>query len=414
MKREKRDRREGTVVVVGFNARPIALSAKRAGYTVLAVDYWGDVDLARSADDVETVLRQASGKRPREVLSRPLSELLVERAERIIARHRSVDFILLGSGLDDRPDLWERLGKIAPVLGNCTEVLRRVRNRFQLYEEASKAGISSPTTVEASSSEECLHASVRVGYPIVLKPPGGGGGMGIRLANSASELREIYSNEMRQKFGNTVFLQKYVEGQHVSASVVADGRESAIVSVNEQLIGRKELGANAPFIWCGNVVPLKKSVNDVKMKRIAGASRTLAKALGLVGSNGFDFVLRRKDGVPVLIECNPRFQGTLECVEMVTGINLVDEHIRACKGDLRMKFPIPNKYATKMVVFAKADCVVADLNGIRGAADIPLQGVVVKQGDPICTVHRIGNTRKLSIMNANSSVAEVYNRIHSP
>jgi predicted ATP-grasp superfamily ATP-dependent carboligase len=58
--------------------------------------------------------------------------------------------------------------------------------------------------------------------------------------------------------------------------------------------------------------------------------------------------------------------------------------------------------------------VVADLNGIRGAADIPLQGVVVKQGDPICTVHRIGNTRKLSIMNANSSVAEVYNRIHSP
>jgi predicted ATP-grasp superfamily ATP-dependent carboligase len=320
----------------------------------------------------------------------------------------------LGSGLDDRPDLWERLGKIAPVLGNCTEVLRRVRNRFQLYEEASKAGISSPTTLEASSSEECLHAIERVGYPVVLKPPGGGGGMGIRLANNDSELIEAYFGEMKPKFGDTVFLQQYVEGQHVSASVVADGRDSAVVTVNEQLIGSKELGANAPFVWCGNVVPLKKSVNDVRIKRVTGAARTLAKTLRLVGSNGFDFVLRREDDVPVLIECNPRFQGTLECVETVTGINLVNEHVSACKGNLRTEFPRPSKYAAKMIVFAKADCVVGDLKGIRGAADIPPQGVVVKQGDPICTVHGTGDTRELSFQNTRNSVAEVYSRVRPP
>lgn len=401
-----------TVIVIGFNARPIASSAKRAEFTVLAVDYWGDLDLAKSSDDVETVLRQVAGERPREELRKPVSELLVECAEEISARHHGkVDFILVGSGLDDRPDLWRRLGEIAPILGNSTEVVKRVRSRFELYKMASGLGIPSPVTFKASSVEECLRASGRIGYPVVLKPAGGGGGMGIRPANSDSELRNLYSSEMKPKFGDTIFLQEYVRGEHVSASVMGDGSKCAVVTVNEQLIGLKELGAKAPFIWCGNVVPLNTSMDDPRVKAIAIAAKNLGEKLRLRGTNGFDFVLRSDDSVPVLIECNPRFQGTLECVEMALGINLVSEHANAFRGKLRNRFPRADQYVTKMIVFAKTKCVVSDISDIQGVGDISPRGVVVEQGDPICTVHRTGNTRDESIQNARNSVGEVYRKV---
>jgi len=412
MQGEKKVKGKETAIVIGFNARPIASSAKRAGLTVLAVDYWGDVDLAKSADDVETILKQAAGERPREELRKPVSELLVDCAEKISARHHGkVDFILAGSGLDDRPDLWGRLGEIAPILGNSTEVVKRVRSRFELYKVASGLGIPSPVTLKASSAEECLHASRRIGYPVVLKPAGGGGGMGIRLANNDSELRSLYSSEMRPKFGNTIFLQEYVRGEHVSASVMGDGSRCNVVTVNEQLIGLKELGAKTPFIWCGNIVPLDTSADDPRVKAIAIAAKTLGEKLRLVGTNGFDFVLGSEDSVPVTIECNPRFQGTLECVEMALGINLVGEHVNACRGKLRRRFPRADKYVTKMIVFARTKCAVGDISAIQGVGDISPREVILEQGDPICTVHRAGNTREESIRNTRASVEEIYSKI---
>jgi predicted ATP-grasp superfamily ATP-dependent carboligase len=400
-----------TMIVVGFNARPIAASAKRAGFRVLAVDYWGDTDLDSSADDVETVLKQTPGFRPREELRRPASDLLVECAENIASRHQGeVDSVLVGSGLDDRPDLWIELRKIAPILGNPIDTLVKTRDRLQLYETASRLGIPSPRTFKASSLKEALDSADRLGYPVVVKPPGGGGGIGIKLVNSASELREVYLAEMKPHFGDTIFVQEYIIGAHTSASIIGDGRSCIVVSVNEQLIGLKELGARAPFVWCGNVVPLDKLANNRKVRAITAAAKSLGDKLKLLGSNGFDFVVRSKDETPVIIECNPRFQGTLECVEMSTGLILVDEHVKACRGKLARILPTPSKYVTKMIAFAKEKCVIGELKTTPGVKDVPPEGVVCEKGDPICTVHRIGETREESMKNARESVAEVYRR----
>jgi predicted ATP-grasp superfamily ATP-dependent carboligase len=412
MPKRESNRKKETSLVVGFNARPIAASAKKAGFRVLAVDYWGDTDLASSAEDVETVLKQSSGERPRRELSRPVSELLVECAEIISERHSGeVSFILVGSGLDDRPDLWSKLGEIAPVLGNSTKTLEIARNRSRLYETASKTGISSPMTIMCSSLANTLDAGGRIGYPVVLKPPGGGGGVGIKLVATESELRRLYLNEWRPDFGDTVFVQEYVRGENVSASVMGDGEKSIVVSVNEQLIGVKALGARTPFIWCGNVVPLQRSKHDEGVRKISSAAKALGDQLKLIGSNGFDFVLRSQDKVPVIIECNPRFQGTLECIEMATGINLVAEHVKACRVKMRKSFPKATRYAAKMIPFAKTKCVMSDLHGILGIRDVSPTGIVLEQGDPICTVHRTGVTKEQSIQRARESVHDIYFRL---
>jgi predicted ATP-grasp superfamily ATP-dependent carboligase len=400
-----------TVIVVGFNARPIAASAKRAGFRVLAVDYWGDTDLHDSADDTETVLKQIPGARPREELKQPASDLLVECAEKIASRHRAeVDFILVGSGLDDRPDLWLELESIAPILGNPAETVAKARDRLRLYETASRLGIPSPATLRASSLRETLDQASKIGYPVVVKPPGGGGGLGIRFAKTESELRRLYLTEMKPHFGDTVFLQEFIEGDNTSAAIIGDGNSCVVLTANEQLIGLKELGARAPFVWCGNVVPLDMSANNRKVKAITAAAKSLGEKLKLFGSNGFDFVVRSRDETPVVIECNPRFQGTLECVEMATGIVLVGEHVNACRRELPTKFPAPSKYVTKMIPFAKEKCMIGELRNIPGVGDLSPEGVVCEEGDPICTVHRTGETREESMRKATESVMEVYRR----
>lgn len=400
-----------TAIVVGFNARPIAASAKRAGLRVLAVDYWGDVDLTDSADDTETVLRQVPGVRPREELRQPASDLLAECAEKIESRHQGeADFILMGSGLDDRPDLWLELENIVPILGNPVETLVKARDRLKLYETASRLGIPSPKTMKASSLTDSLDQAEKIGYPVVVKPPGGGGGSGIRFARTESELRRLYLNDMKPHFGDTVFLQEFIEGDHTSASIMGDGNTCIVLTTNEQLIGWKELGAKAPFVWCGNIVPLDMSANNRKVKAVTAAAKSLGEKLKLVGSNGFDFVVRKRDETPVIIECNPRFQGTLECIEMATGITLVYEHVKACRGELARKFPAPSKYVTKMIPFAKEKCMIGNLRSILGVGDVSPEGVVCEQGDPICTVHRVGETKEKSVNTAKESVAEVYRR----
>ncbi|WXG43616.1 MAG: ATP-grasp domain-containing protein [Promethearchaeati archaeon SRVP18_Atabeyarchaeia-1] len=411
MAKENETSGKETVIVVGFNARPIVSSAKRAGFKVLAVDYWGDTDLVATADDTETVLKQVPGKRPREELRRPASDLLFDCVERIASRHRGeADFILVGSGLDDRPDLWLELESTAPILGNPPATLARVRDRFQLYETASRLGIATPTTFKASSLKETLDFANKIRYPVVVKPPGGGGGLGIRFAKTESELRKLYLTEMKPHFGDTVFLQEYIEGDHTSASIMGNGSSCVVLTANEQLIGLGELGASAPFVWCGNVVPLDRSPNNRKVRAITAAAKSLGENLKLYGSNGFDFVLRRRDETPVIIECNPRFQGTLECVEMATGITLVNEHVKACRGELPRKLPAPERYVAKMIPFAKERCMVGDLKSIQGVGDVSPEGVICERGDPICTVHGTGETRDESMKNARKSVAEIYRR----
>ena len=400
-----------TIIIVGFNARPIVASAKRAGFRVLAVDYWGDTDLRNLADDTESVLKQVPGMRPREELKQPASDLLVECAEKIASRHPSeVDFVLVGSGLDDRPDLWLELGEIAPVLGNPVETLVRARDRLRLYETATRLGMPTPMTLKASSLSETLDHANKIGYPLVMKPPGGGGGLGIKYVRTESELRKLYLVEMKPHFGDTVFLQEFIDGINASASIIGDGAGCVVLTANEQLIGLKELGARTPFVWCGNVVPLDISGNNRKVKAITAAAKSLGEKLKLFGSNGFDFVVRRRDETPVIIECNPRFQGTLECVEMATGVKLVDEHVKSCRGELSRNLPAPNKYVTKMIPFAKEKCMIGELTEIPGVGDVSPEGVVCEQGDPICTVHRIGETKEESMTKAKESVAEVYRR----
>ena len=162
---------------------------------------------------------------------------------------------------------------------------------------------------------------------MVLKPIRSSGGYRLKIGNDPNEVKKHFNAVA----GNNaaVWIQEYIRGIDASSSILGNGKDCITVSVNEQLIGKKELGVSSPFGYCGNIVPLK--ANPKLIDRIRNISSTLGKKLGLLGSNGFDFVINSHNE-PYLLEVNPRFQATLECIQSVTGINLIREHIKACSG----------------------------------------------------------------------------------
>jgi len=394
---------KGTVLVVGFNIRPVACLCKRLGFRVIAVDYWGDVDIKGCTDSLFAVLQQKRGEQLGSNFDKPCSELLVELAENPASQLKNIDFILIGSGLDDRPDLWARLQRIAPILGNSPEKLRVIRNPEKLFAIAKKEGISFPKTEKAHSSTEAVKIAENIGFPVVLKPVMGSGGFRIRFGRNPKEVKMNF-DEVAGKWGE-VWVQEYIKGINASSSILCNGNNCKVITVNEQLIGIKRLGVSAPFSYCGNIVPLKAD-NEI-ISRIKHVSIALAERLKLIGSNGFDFVIG-PNNEPYLMEINPRFQATLECIKYVTGLNLVKEHIKACYGKLPKKIPQPKGYAVKMIVFAKKKSVIPDLRGTKHIFDIPYPGIVVDKGSPICTVQLFSQNREKAIQMAFETVSRIY------
>lgn len=382
-----------TVLVVGFNARPIAVSAKKLGLNVLVVDYWGDVDLYKYADEVLIVSELTKETN----LERRYTSLFLELAQKLTEKHQ-IDFILVGSGFDDQPQIWEKLNKLAPIIGNNPKTLKNSRDKIKIFGEAKKLGIPCPDSIIVKDEDNAKEAAKSIGLPVIIRPTRGGGGQGINLAKNINEVEKIFQQLSKYR---KIMIQEYVRGIDASCSLLSTGKSALAISVNEQLIGISSLGAK-DFIYCGNVVPLtaKENICD----KIRTGSEVLSKLLNLKGSNGIDFVIHENE--PYLMEINPRFQGTLECVQMVTGLNMVEAHIKAYQGILPKKIPSQG-CAVKKILFAKYDFLMPEIT-IPEVFDITKPGTIVKKGMPICTVQILENTKSKALSKASRISKQIY------
>ncbi|MEM1763075.1 MAG: ATP-grasp domain-containing protein [Candidatus Jordarchaeales archaeon] len=381
------------LLVVGFNARPIAAQAKMCGFRVFAIDYWGDIDIYKWVDDI-VVIRDYAGAHA------SFADVAVELVQSMAQKHH-VDGVLIGSGLDDRWDCLEKIGSIAPIIGNDPLRVKRARLKIELYEELKKRGVKVPETHVVKDRREAVAAARELGFPVVVRREAGGGGLGVHLARSKEEVELLFE---RCAGAGRVLVQERVKGEDLSASVLCDGRRAVTLTVNRQLVGVPWLGGRE-FLYCGNIVPHE---SERTRKSVAKVAEKICEFLGLVGSNGVDFVLR--GGEPVFIEVNPRFQGTIECVTMVTGLNIVEKHIDAFYGKLPGRIEVKG-FAAKGVVYSKGEAVVPDLRDIPFLYDITRPGEVVGAGTPVCSVQVTAPTPGQCMEKLREIVKSVYNRL---
>ncbi len=377
------------VLVVGVNTRPVVKSARALGLRVVAVDRFRDVDLCSLAEDVLPPPPSSPAERLdwKDLCLRALEE-------------HEVDAVLYTSGMEHQRELLKELERRGLLVGNPWERVRRARR--ELFSTASSLGLSFPPTEEARSPEEAEERAEELGYPVVLKPPSGGGGRGIVLVKSGEEVEGGFR---RASSSGRVLVQKYVRGRNASASLVCGRGEAVCLTVNEQLIGDSSLGAPGPFSYCGGVVPLE---GGKEAERIREGAEALCSELGLVGSNGVDFVI--SGGEPWVVEVNPRFQGTLEQVEGVLGINLVEEHLRWCGGG-GGRYGKPRGCSVKLVLYAGRELTAPDLRRFPNAVDLPWRGQRVGRGQPVCSVLEFAPGRERAMEGARAAAAEILRRL---
>ena len=345
------------ILIIGYSTRYLVCAGKRAGYTVYSLDHFGDVDLLRGADKYACFGEIADDD---ELLS-ILDQL-----------NWDFDAIILGAGFE-YADL-EREGY--RVLNNPPDIARSTGNKKSFAEKMSTLGFPHPEIYDIDDD---------FGYPVMVKPIYGVGGIENRLA---------YRREEISGCGGDLLIQEYIEGIPASVSVIATHEDAVAIAVNEQLIGTPWLSTHR-FAYSGNVTPFR-SEYDCEMQKIAVQ---VARKLGLVGSNGVDFLIT--DAGPVVIEVNARFQGTLDTVEHVSGISVFDAHVKAFSGELPAIDPDNESgtgFAGKAIVFTDHGLVIDEAISKRLARepirDIPEAGCKIPAGDPVTTVFCTGRTRE--------------------
>ena len=393
------------MLVTGVNVVSLAASARKAGYQVYATDHFGDQDLKRLCHESRSIVKQMPGRDCGQLSIDFNPEALLQLTRELL-KNNEIDAALLSSGLDDSLDVLFELNDMIPILGNHPSVIEKARDKTRFFQELKRLGIPHPETAIVEDFEEAKEKSKDIGYPVLVKPLGGFGGAGIRKARDPRELGQAFRNAFPHD--EKILIQGYVSGVPASASLISSTNGAITLTLNEQLLGLDEVGQEEPFGYCGNVVPLvaTKAVAD-RCKRIV---ERIASHFGLVGSNGIDFVIS-EEGTPYVIEVNPRFQGTLECVERVLGLNIVETHMKACiEGSLPSIVKKPSVFCVRLILFAPRRSMVPDLNTFEEVRDIPLPGVIIEKGEPVCSIIIEEKTRSSALKKARTIAKLIYGK----
>jgi len=384
----------------------LAASARKAGYRVYAIDYFGDQDLKRVCYESLSIIKQMPGVTCGKLSTNFDPKVLLQLTRELLKKN-AIDATLLSTGLDDSPDVLFELNDMIPILGNHPNVIERIRNKMEFFQELKRLGVPHPETVMAENFEETRKKAKDIGYPVLVKPLGGFGGAGIRKAQAPKELKQAFRDA--SLVDEKVLIQEYISGTPASTSVISSANEIVTLTLNEQLLGVSDIGQEEPFGYCGNVVPLV-STNAV-MDECKSIAERIMSHFGLVGSNGVDLVIS-KEGIPYVVEVNPRFQATLECVERILGINVADAHVKAClQGNFSTVLKKPTVFCTRLILFAPQRSVVPDLNDFEEVRDVPLPGVIIEKGEPVCSIIIEEKTRSSALKKGRTTAKLIYGKL---
>ena len=261
------------------------------------------------------------------------SYLSIEEVLRV-AKLSGADAIHPGYGLlSESPEFADACAEAGIVfIGPKPDTMRRLGNKVAARNLAIEVGVPViPATLPLPDDmDEVKKLAREVGYPLMLKASWGGGGRGMRVIRSESELaKEVTEGKREAKaaFGkDEVYLEKLIErARHVEVQVLGDThgntvhlfeRDCSIQRRNQKVVER----APAPY--------LSQETRD----ELCASALKLADATAYVGAGTVEFLMDADSGKFYFIEVNPRIQVEHTVTEQVTGIDIVKAQIHILDG----------------------------------------------------------------------------------
>ena len=217
-------------------------------------------------------------------------------------------------------------------IGPNPTVIREMglKQRARAIMEAAGVPILPGSKGIIGSVEEALSLAEGIGYPVMLKASAGGGGRGMRIVRSDSELPGMLAQaqgEAAAAFSNgDVYMEKLVEApRHIEFQVLGDEHG------NVEILGERECSIQRRHQKLLEEAP-SPSVTPELRKRISDKLRIAMKSIGYSNAGTVEFLMDAKQNL-YFIEVNARIQVEHPVTELVTGIDLVKAQIRIAAGE---------------------------------------------------------------------------------
>jgi acetyl-CoA carboxylase biotin carboxylase subunit len=235
--------------------------------------------------------------------------------------------------LSENADFAEKVERSGFVfIGPRPENIRLMGDKVSAKQAMTKAGVPTVPGSEGALPEdpkEIVRIARKVGYPVIIKAAGGGGGRGMRVVHTEAALLNAVNMtraEAQAAFANPmVYLERYLEQpRHIEVQILADAHKNAVY------LGERDCSLQRRHQKILEEAPapdLAPKLRDKIGERCVEACRKI----GYRGAGTFEFLF--EDGEFFFIEMNTRIQVEHPVTEMITGLDLVQEQIHVAAGE---------------------------------------------------------------------------------
>ncbi|MCD6358340.1 MAG: acetyl-CoA carboxylase biotin carboxylase subunit [Dehalococcoidia bacterium] len=249
-----------------------------------------------------------------------------------VAKKSSVDAIHPGYGfLAENPKFAYACEKEGiKFIGPSSHILALMGNKLAARREVVKAGVPilPGSDGPVSDFESARDVISDIGYPVIIKPAAGGGGIGMIIVNGEAELTEALDSSMKiasSTFGlPDIYIEKYIpHPRHIEIQILADSHGNVVH------LGERECSIQRRYQKLIEESPSPVLTPELREK-MGETAINVARCVDYRGAGTIETVF--SDGEFYFLEMNTRIQVEHAVTEMVTGIDIVKEQIRVAMG----------------------------------------------------------------------------------
>ncbi len=235
--------------------------------------------------------------------------------------------------LSENADFAERVEKSGFVfIGPRPDTIRLMGDKVSAKAAMQKAGVPVVPGVEGALPDEpaeIVKIARSIGYPVIIKASGGGGGRGMRVVHTEAALVNAVNTtrtEAKAAFNNpTVYMEKFLENpRHIEVQVMADEHKGAVH------LGTRDCSMQRRHQKVVEEAPAP-GLTPRELTRIGERCADACRKIGYRGAGTFEFLYEK--GEFYFIEMNTRVQVEHPVTEMITGIDIVQMQIRVAAGE---------------------------------------------------------------------------------
>ncbi|MCD6095201.1 MAG: ATP-grasp domain-containing protein [Thermoprotei archaeon] len=182
-----------------------------------------------------------------------------------------------------------------------------------------------------SSLDEALNEAERIGYPVILKPRFGGGGIGMFICHNEDEIKRFYN--ISSKLSDTAFgkgdiyMEKYYpKAKHIEVQILADNHNNAVH------LFERECSIQRRFQKVLEEAP-SPAINDEVRERLTYTALKIVRLVNYVNAGTVEFIYIPYEEKFYFIELNARIQVEHPVTEEITGVDIVKEQIHIAAGE---------------------------------------------------------------------------------